>query len=1245
MTRSSAGTYGNGSSTVRRSLGTSEHNDGLFVPVRIGGVEINCLIDTGATMSVLHKKKYDSIPPWRRPQLQTTQGQLEMGDGRHIQPLGAIDCNLWVNRTLTMTQRLIVVEELSVPCILGFDFLSKNGAQLNIDQRTMQIQATTIQCDLESRLPSLFRVSLTETLSIPAYTEMIIPGQIMSTVECDTAIIETSMLKADGILLARTLIDPRRKIIPLRVVNMTGETKVLHKSTTLAQGEPAEQQDLERRTGENYASEDLAEHMQELYDKSCVNLSPSEAAQFKTLLLDYQHSFSASKQDIGRTSNVTHSINTGQSAPIKQPLRRTPLSRRTIIQEEVDKMLKQEVIESSASPWASPVVLVKKKDGSYRFCIDYRKLNDVTIKDSYPLPRIDDTLDALQGNSSTRYFSTLDLASGYWQVAMNPADAPKTAFTTPEGLFQFKTMPFGLCNAPATFERLMESVLAGLHWKTCLVYLDDIIVFSSSFQEHLQRLREVFQRLQDAGLKISPKKCTFLCQSVKFLGHIVTAHGIATDPEKTEAIQNWPQPTNLTQVKSFLGTCSYYRRFIPNFADLAKPLHKLTMKNERFIWSDNCTKAFQQLKRHLSSTPVLAYPCATGQFLLDCDASQDSAGAVLSQLQAGEERVIAYYSHAFSKQERNYCTTRRELLAVILAVKQFHHYLYGTKFIVRTDHGSLTWLHRFKNPEGQLARWLELLSSYDFSIEFRPGRHHLNADGLSRIPCVECRSCQSNEVRYLPSEVGPIRAVQTRSQRQKEKTTQEKEKATQEIVNSAVLPGNGVPPTAEVGRDKTNIVRNPRQGPLEISEIRQAQLEDDEVGVLLAALELSTVKPDRSQLSGKSNKCLRYWNDWDRLTVKDGVLHRKWYPDVGPVRYQLIVPHKLRAEILHGLHEQVGHLGVRRTSGRLRQKYYWVGYQQDVSDWCRSCPQCQARRRPRPFPRAPLQPSATGDRFQRVAMDILGPLPESHSGNKYILVISDYFTKWVEAVALPNIEASTVARAFYREFVSRYGVPIYLHTDQGTQFESLLFQELCHLLQINKTRTTAYWPQSDGMVERLNQTLEAMLSKMVSANQRDWDEHLPTAMMAYRSSEHAATGFAPTQMLFGTDIALPIHLVLGPVPGEAHSNLGQFSWDLREQMFNIHQIAREHLAKARAGMREQYDHNLRVNAYGVGDQVWVHQARRHKGLSPKLQPRWEGPFRVVAKLSPLLYRVKRPHSKSSVIHHNRLQPYIPRGSL
>lgn len=393
--------------------------------------------------------------------------------------------------------------------------------------------------------------------------------------------------------------------------------------------------------------DEVPQFLREIFKRESEDLTEEQKDLFAQFLAEFQDIFSEGIV-AGNCNVVEHTINVNNSNPIKQAPRRIPLKMRREVEQILEDTKRQKVIEESQSPWVSPAVMVKKKDGSIRFCVDYRKLNSVTSKDSYPIPRIDDMLDQLSGNS---WFSSLDLKSGYWQVKIRPEDKEKTAFSIGNGLWQFTVMPFGLCNAPATFERLMEKVLQQLLFKICLVYLDDVIIFSGSFEEMLGRLRQVFLRLRMANLKLNPKKCFFFRREIKYLGHVISERGITTDPEKISSIKDWPIPRTKKQVRSFLGFCSYYRKFVKGFSLIAKPLFSLTENVRKFVWTEQCDAAFRELKKRLMSSPILCFPKDEGRFILDTDASNHGIGAVLSQVQDGVEKVIAYFSRISARRK------------------------------------------------------------------------------------------------------------------------------------------------------------------------------------------------------------------------------------------------------------------------------------------------------------------------------------------------------------------------------------------------------------------------------------------------------------------------------------------------------------------------------------------------------------------------------------------------------------------
>ena len=527
---------------------------------------------------------------------------------------------------------------------------------------------------------------------------------------------------------------------------------------------------------------------------------------------------------------------------------------------------------------------------------------------------------------------------------------------------------------------------------------------------------------------------------------------------------------------------------------------------------------------------------------MDTDASDTGVGAVLSQVQEdGTERVIAYASRVLSKPERRYCVTRKELLAVVTFMKQFRPYLLGKHFTLRTDHGSLTWLWNFRNPEGQLARWLERLQGFDFEIVHRRGRKHGNADALSRMPCSQCGR-ESHE---------------------------------EHVVVASYL------------MQKSE------------EELRSSQLADPTVNIILQAREKGE-KPKASDLAGQSQECKRLAQLWEQLEIINGVLWRYYEDNEGKTTWkQLVVPQSLREEILQEIHAGVlgGHLGEEKTVQQVRKRFYWPGYSQDVRDWCHTCTTCATRKTSAPRNRAPLQTIKAGSPMQVVAVDIVGPFPESRNGNSYVLVAGDYFTRWMEAYAIPNQEAITVAEKLVDELFCRFSPPEQLHSDQGKQFESEVMQEICKILHIKKTRTTAYHPQCDGLVERFNRTLQDMIATTVKDHPFDWEEALRKVYMAYNSSVHATTGYTTFFLMFGREARLPIDLMYGTMEREMKSIPDHVAL-LGNHLRSAYDRVRDKLAIGHRRQKEGYDKKIHGESFKEGDLVWLNSPAIPRG-NPK----------------------------------------------
>ena len=808
-----------------------------------------------------------------RPVTTVSNQKLVGVEGSPLKVIGSVHLNIVLEQQ-QFNANFLVADSLTTEAILGRDFLRDNHCVIDVGKSLIKFENAGITLNLmgSAHNSQIAHVSVIvdATLQVPGCSEIDIMAKVPSVAKGGSWIVESIPAKNNAVMVARTLVSPCNQMVPVRVLNPRPERITVSKGTTIAT--------MEAVAVVAATSEDQSTQKQQLLTKMVQQIgdhvSSIQREQLLQLLLEFSDIFAAHPNDLGHTNVVTHHIDTGNAHPIRQQVRRAPVAKREETHRLLNDMLQNDVIQPSSSPWASPVVLVQKHDGSQRFCIDYRKLNRVTKRDAYPIPRIDDTLDTLAGSC---WFSTLDLVSGYWQVEVAQQDREKMAFCVPEGLFEFKVLPFGLNNAPATFQRLMDLLLSGLKWKTCLVYLDDVIIFAHTFEEHLHRLKGVFERFREAGVKLKPSKCLFCRSQVQFLGHVISSAGISTDPSKTILVADWPTPTSGKDVQKFLGLASYYRRFVPACAAIAKPLHRLTEKTAKFKWSTQCEQAFIELKQRLTSAPILALPEFSEHFVLDTDASDVGIGAVLSQKHAnGSERVIAYASRVLSKPERRYCVTRKELLAAISFVKHFCPYLLGKPFTLRTDHSSLTWLYNFKNPEGQLARWLEALQEYHFTIEHRKGCLHGNADAMSRRPCSQCGRDSH--------------------------TTMEATIAVCKETNTVVP-------------ERSN------------EDIRKLQMEDQSIGFVLRAKEAND-RPSPEILKGQSLTVRRLIQLWPRLLISNGTLCRK-YEDLGSKQEwtQLVVPQSLREEVMEELHAGImgGHVGESKTLQQVKRRFYWPG--------------------------------------------------------------------------------------------------------------------------------------------------------------------------------------------------------------------------------------------------------------------------------------------------------------------------------
>ena len=650
----------------------------------------------------------------------------------------------------------------------------------------------------------------------------------------------------------------------------------------------------------------------------------SQRKRLQELLTKHAAGFIKDKQDLGYTEAVHHRLRTTDSIPVAQPYRRIPPHQLQEVQEHIKGLLAQNVIVESHSPYAAPVVIVRKKDGGIRLCVDYRRLSAKTVGDAYPLPRIQESFDALVG---AQFFWTLDLASGYHQIAMHSDDQHKTAFVTPMGLFEYTRMPMGLSSAPATFQRLMQSTMSDFIFQLLLVYLDDLLVYSKTFGEHLAHLDRLLQRIIDAGLKLKMDKCQFLRRQVHYLGHAISAEGVSCEAGKVEAVKNWPVPATTTALRSFLGFASYYRRFIQGFSKIAGPLHDLVAKgNARHkkkgadiskLWDQQHQKAFEELKTALTTAPVLEFAEFTKPFILETDASHDGLSAILSQDQDGQRQVLAYASRRLrptEKNQANYSSMKLEFLALKWAItEKFRHYLLGAEFDVFTDNNPL--VHFRTAPLGALEqRWAAQLAQFHFTVKYRPGKSN-PADALSRMPPDFHPEASSSP---MPPEVAVAQELACEHQ----------SIATAPPVTS--LPADA-PAKAPEGCP-------PVSPSLSSARLRECQLSDGTIGPVLASWPAKPKPQSRPQRD--------LLQQHPRLFLKDGVLYRRLQdPQRGTVE-QLVLPSTLKPDVLASLHDNMGHQGLDRTTELLRARVYWPGMFGEVRSYIHACQRCTMGRKP-----------------------------------------------------------------------------------------------------------------------------------------------------------------------------------------------------------------------------------------------------------------------------------------------------------
>ena len=774
----------------------------------------------------------------------------------------------------------------------------------------------------------------------------------------------------------------------------------------------------------------------ERYRRAITVLKLEGNERLKEIVKRHQNAFMADKWDIGCTSWLKHQIKT-KSKPINEKPRRQPINLENKIEEAVKNLLENGIIRKCSSPWNTPLICVwKKEKDEIRLCMDFRQLNLVTERQAFPMPNITEMMDRLNGS---RFFTSIDLGNAYYQIELDEESKIKTAFSTKEGQFCFNRMPFGIAAAPGTFQELMNTVLKEI--PESAAYLDDILIFTKTLEDHYATLDRVLGRIEKAGLRVNPEKCHILKKEVKYLGHIINQEGIQTDPSKITAIKEFEKPKCVKNLRSFLGICNYYRRFIKGYADKSRLLEEMCGKTEKkIIWTETNEKVFNEMKEALMSPPILGFPDFRKEFTLDTDASFNTIGAVLSQAdENGFEKVIAYGSHAMNNHEKGYCITRKELLAIYFFCQHFNHYLYGKRFKLRTDHKAITFMTKTKKPiTAQFQTWINYLSSLDIQMEYRKGSLHTNADMLSRSTCGTCAQC---------------------------------------------LMEHEEPKTGKLKTRKINAI--------DTTETNYWQKDNEEIRKIMEEIDQN-----------------RAW----KFRVVNNVVETK--------EGKIWIPESRKREKIISTHELLSHAGAEKVMKYLEDKYDMKDMKETIKKTISQCDACQRVKTITTQTKEEVVKLSATEPFEKIYIDICGPLKETFRRKRYIMAIIDQYSRYISLTALARQDEESIISTIMNKWILRHGAPKEIHTDCGKSFESRSIEELAKSMDIKICYSSPYHHNTNGIVERQFRTIRDFINTSLkdNRNKKDWADILPEIEFTLNASFQKTIGKSPAEIIFGRKI-------------------------------------------------------------------------------------------------------------------------------
>ena len=1217
-----------------------------IVSVCVAGKPLQVLLDTGAEVSTLTETWWkQNFPCQGLDRTLVSRLSVSTANGTELPFLGYVELELLVGGTSLQRAGFLVVRDPSdlvmaerkarVPGVLGCNILRQLPLQAKSLGQDGLAWGLAVAQGREAFITSFARVASRQPERIPARSTRVIQCTTRKTAGVQEVLVgglpgDMGQLPA-GLAVGHCIATLGGDgLIPVQVLNWSDVDVYLQPGARVGQVEATEVEPRirMREAGRQvYVEEVLVrEGGIDVPISDRVDINPALTSEQQGLIYEvlkkHQTGFSVDEDDVGYCDGVEHRVILKDDAPLKVPHRRVPPHQWGEVREYLQKALERGIVRESSSPYAAPIVLGRKKDGRLRVCVDYRALNSKTHKDAYPLPRIEEALEALNG---AEFFGSLDLAHGYYQLPMAPDDIEKTAFRVGTGgLYEYTRMPFGLCNAPATFMRLMDKIFGDVNFQHILVYLDDILVFGKSLREMVGRLDMVLGRLGQWGLKVKPEKCHLGYREVQYLGHQVSGKGVSPDAEKIRAVRDWPTPKSETQLRSFLGLAGYYRRFVPGYARIAAPLHATltgTIKKGRCApktthqvpnaefttrWGMDCDEAFATLKEKLTTAPVLGYPDFTLPFTLETDASFRGLGAVLSQVQGGQRVVLYYASRGLKTHERNmerYSSMKLELLALYWAITtKFRDLLLGAQFVVYTDNNPLAYLGTAKLGATE-TRWAADLAMFNFEVKYRSGRSNGNADALSRK---DEHGHGPVAWRGFSSEGLVVQHVPGGAQ-----STAMPEGLSQVVMGLMATSRVEEVHTRAQATEPVTATAFPVVPPGELAKLQKS----DPVISRLAWYRECGHRPTRRQLAREPKEVRRLLRDQARVQLHEGVMYRGVGGPNGEIQ-QILLPAVLKEQVLQAMHDGMGHQGVERTAALLRSRCYWPTMQADVERHLGRCQRCMMAKAGRKVV-TPLGTLRAKRPLEVVAIDFTVLEPGS-GGLENVLVMTDVFTKFTQAIPTRDQKARTVARTLVREWFVRYGVPQRIHSDQGRNFESNIVKELCSIYGIEKSRTTPYHPEGNGQCERFNRTLHDRLRTLPPDQKRKWPDYLPELVYAYNATPHSSTGYSPHYLFFGRDPRLPIDHLMGFKESRQGDDGGVDGWVADHYQRLADAFKGASARSEQEALRRKSQHAATVteeDGLVVGTRVFL----RNRGVMGrnKIQDYWDPvPYQVVGRPNP-----------------------------